>query len=90
MNFLKYSCPVLIIMLAVCAAMQVYMYSEKSKLNRTIHAFSISCDSLMKENKQLSIECESLKANYTQHIKLDVTGVSRKGGGVVVNNNLCK
>lgn len=47
-------------------------------------------DSLHKVNEELKLTNLKYQADKERYIKLDVTGVSHRGGGVVVNNTLAK
>lgn len=87
---LKYVCPVLIVSLAICLGFQNYSLARQNELKNSIKSLSLQNDSLLKENKSLYNENMHLHSIHEQHIKLDVTGVSHKGGGVVVNNSMCK
>lgn len=88
--FLKYSCPVIIIALAICLGVLNYSITQRDKLKISIVELSLEKDSLRKENQALRQENEKIKSNQEQHIRLDVTGVTHRGGGVVVNNSMCK
>lgn len=88
--FLRYTCPVLLISLAICLGIQNYSLARQGELKNSIKSLSFQNDSLLKENKALDKENKRLNSVHEQHIKLDVTGVSHKGGGVVVNNSMCK
>lgn len=88
--FLKYSCPVLIVSLAICLSVLIYSNSQQDNLKNSIVELSIRKDSLKNENQKLRIEIERIKSCKEQYIRLDVTGVSHQGGGVVVNNSMCK
>ena len=44
-------------------------------------------DSLHKVNEKLQLTNLKYQADKKRYIKLDVTGISHRGGGVVVNNN---
>lgn len=87
--FLKYFCPVLIVSLAICLIVLYYSNSQQDNLKNSIVELSIKRDSLKNENQKLRIEIERIKSYKEQYIRLDVTGVSHQGGGVVVNN-MCK
>lgn len=87
---LKYVCPVLVVSLATCLGIQNYSLAKQDEFKNSIRSLSLQNDSLLKENKALYKENMHLHSIYEQHIKLDVTGVSHKGGGVVVNNSMCK
>ena len=87
---LKYVCPVLVVSLAICLGIQNYSLEKQDEFKNSIRSLSLQNDSLLKENKALYKENMHLHSIYEQHIKLDVTGVSHKGGGVVVNNSMCK
>lgn len=87
---LKYVCPVLVVSLAICLGIQNYSLAKQDEFKKSIRSLSLQNDSLLKENKALYKENMHLHSIYEQHIKLDVTGVSHKGGRVVVNNSMCK
>ena len=87
---LNFVCPVLMVSLAICLGIQNYSLAKQDELINSIRSLSLQNDSLLKENKALCKENMHLHSIYEQHIKLDVTGVSYKGGGVVVNNSMCK
>ena len=89
-NFLKYSCPVIVVSLAICLGILNYSMSQQDELQKDIVELSLEKDSLKMQNQKLRQEYERMKSNQEQHIRLDVTGVSHKGGGVVVNNSMCK
>lgn len=88
-NFLKYSCPVMIICLAICLGVLNYSMSQQDELKKSIMELSKKEDSLKTENQELHMEVEQIKSNKEQYIRLDVTGLSQHGG-VVVNNNMSK
>lgn len=89
-NFLKYSCPIMIVLLSMCLGVQNYSLSQQDELKTSIVELSVKKDSLINENRKLRKEIERIKSNQEQHIRLDVTSVSHHGGGVVVNKCICK
>ena len=89
-NFLKYSCPVMIISLAICLGILNYSMSQQDELKKSILELSKKQDSLKTENQELRIEVEQIKSDKEHYIRLDVTGLSQKDGRVVVNNNMSK
>ena len=88
--FLRYTCPVLVISLAMCLGFQNYSLASQEVLKDSIKNLSFQRDKLIREKQSLYKENMRLNSIHEQHIKLDVTGVSHKGGGVVVNNSMCK
>lgn len=88
--FLKYVIPMIVVFLAIVLAMQNYYKSELSLSEERQSQQIRMIDSLSLKNKELMSENERLKQDTCQHIRLDVTGVNHKGGGVVVNNSMCK
>lgn len=84
-NFLKYSCPVMIISLAICLGVLNYSMSQQDELKSSILELSNKQDSFNTENQKLRMEVEQIKSNKEQYIRLDVTGLPQRGG-VVVNN----
>lgn len=88
--FMKYIIPIIVVFLAAILAMINNHKSELSLLEERQNQQLRVIDSLSLKNKELMSENERLKLDTCQHIKLDVTGVSHKGGGVVVNNSMCK
>ena len=89
-NFLKFSCPVMIVSLAICLGVLNYSMSQQDALQKSILELSIKQDSLKTENQKLRIEVEQIKSNKEHYIRLDVTGLPQKDGRVVVNNNMSK
>ena len=88
--FMKYIIPIIVVFLAAILVMKNYYSSELSLLEERQNKQLRLNDSLSLKNKELVSENERLKLDTCQHIRLDVTGVSHKGGGVVVNNSMCK
>lgn len=88
--FMKYIIPIIVVFLAAILAMINNHKLELSLLEERQNQQLRVIDSLSLKNKELMSENERLKLDTCQHIKLDVTGVSHKGGGVVVNNSMCK
>lgn len=88
--FMKFIIPIIIVFLAAFLAMMNNYKSELSLMEERQNQQLRVIDSLSLKNKELMSENERLKLDTCQHIKLDVTGVSHKGGGVVVNNSMCK
>lgn len=60
---------------------------DRNELNTEIKVIRMEIDSLHKVNEELKLTNLKYQADKERHIKLDVTGVSHRGGGVVVNNN---
>lgn len=89
-SFMKYVVPTVVVFLAAILAMQNYYKSELRLLEERKNQQIRMIDSLNLKNKELMFENERLKLDACRHIRLDVTGVSHKGGGVVVNNSMCK
>lgn len=85
--FLIYSCPVLVIMFAICLVIYENHKMDRNELNAEIKDLKMENDSLYKVNEELKLTNQKYQADKEQYIKLDVTGVSHRGGGVVVNNN---
>ena len=90
MILLKYISPVVFVALALCLVIQQNYLAKQQILTDSINMLTVQRDNLVKENKALYKENFRLNSLKEQHIKLDVTGVSHKGGGVVVNNSMCK
>lgn len=85
--FLIYSCPVLVIMFAICLLIYENHKMDRNELNAEIKDLKMEIDSLHKVNEELKLTNLKYQADKERYIKLDVTGVSHCGGGVVVNNN---
>ena len=88
--FLIFFCPIFVVMLAVCLAINECNKSDIEKQNVTIMILKEQNDSLFKANNALKIKNQELLAAKKLYLKLDVTGVSHRGGGVIVNNTLPK
>lgn len=85
--FLIYSCPVLVIMFAICLVIYENHKMDRNELSTEIKDLKMEIDSLHKVNEELKLTNQKYQADKERYIKLDVTGVSHRGGGVVVNNN---
>lgn len=85
--FLIYTCPVLIIMFAICLVIYENHKMDRNELSTEIKDLKMEIDSLHKVNEELKLTNQKYQADKERYIKLDVTGVSHRGGGVVVNNN---
>lgn len=85
--FLIYSCPVLVIMFAICLVVYENHKMDRNELNAEIKDLRMEIDSLHKVNEELKLTNLKYQADKERYIKMDVTGVSHRGGGVVVNNN---
>lgn len=85
--FLIYSCPVLVIMFAMCLVIYENHKMDRNELSTEIKDLRMEIDSLHKVNEELRLTKLKYQADKERYIKLDVTGVSHRGGGVVVNNN---
>lgn len=88
--FLLYFCPVLVIMFAICLVIYENHKMERNELSTEIKDLRMEIDSLHKVNEELKLTNLKYQADKERYIKLDVTGVSHRGGGVVVNNTLAK
>lgn len=88
--FMKYIIPIVVFFLAAILVMKNYYNSEISLLEERLNQQLRVIDSLSLKNKELMSENERLKLDTCRHIRLDVTGVNHKGGGVVINNSMCK
>lgn len=85
--FLLYSCPVFVIMFAICLVIYENHKMDRNELSTEIKDLRMEIDSLNKVNEELKLTNLKYQADKERYIKLDVTGVSHRGGGVVVNNN---
>lgn len=88
--FMKYVIPIIVVFLAAILVIMNYYKSALSLLEEKQSQQLRMIDSISLKNKELMSENERLKLDTCRHIRLDVTGVSHKGGGVVVNNSMCK
>ncbi len=85
--FLKYSCPAIVVFLAICLGILNYYRSQQVKLEEDIVKLSIEKDSLKTENRKLRQEIEQIKTNQKQHIRLDVFC---SGDGAAVKERMYK
>ena len=85
--FLIYSCPVLVIMFAICLVIYENHKMDRNELSTEIKDLKMEIDSLHKVNEELKLTNQKYQADKERYIRLDVTGVSHRGGGVVANNN---
>lgn len=74
-------------MFAICLVLYENLKMVRNELNTEIKVLRMEIDSLHKVNEELKLTNLKYQADKERHIKLDVTGVSHRGGGVVVNNN---
>lgn len=88
--FLKFTVPSLVVMSIVILFMHERHIEAVNVLNREIQEQSIQVTKLERENDSLKKTVEKIKEDKYKYIKLDVTGVSHRGGGVVINNSMCK
>lgn len=88
--FLIYSCPVLVIMFAMCLVIYENLKMDRNELSTEIKDLRMEIDSLHKVNEELKLTKLKYQADKERYIKLDVTGVSHRGGVVVNKNTLAK
>lgn len=88
--FLKFMVPSLVPMSIVILLMHERHVEAISDLRKEIQEQGLLVNKLEGENDSLRKTVEKLKEDKYKYIKLDVTGVSHRGGGVVVNNSMCK
>lgn len=74
-------------MFAICLVLYENLKMDRNELNTEIKVLRMEIDSLHKVNEELKLTNQKYQADKERHIKLDVTGVYHRGGGVVVNNN---
>lgn len=88
--FLKFMVPSLVVMSIVILFMHERHVEAISDLRRVIQEQGLLVNKLEGENDSLRKMVEKLKEDKFKYINLDVTGVSHRDGGVVVNNSMCK
>lgn len=88
--FLKFMVPSLVVMSIVIMFMHERHVEAISDLRRVIQEQGLLVNKLERENDSLRKMVEKLKEDKFKYINLEVTGVSHRDGGVVVNNSMCK
>lgn len=87
--FLKFMVPSLVVMSIVILFMHERHVEAISDLRRVIQEQGLLVNKLERENDSLRKMVEKLKEDKFKYINLEVTGVSHRDGGVVVNKIVC-